>query len=321
MFSLPTPALLSAVSRLKPQPFDQELLALSADAKQPISLRLRALATMGSVKLDAATLELLSAAVLESGSAAARIQAAQMLARGSDAGLLHSKMQQLLAKAGPVELRELLPIIKAQKSEAAARPLVEALAKNPAVAAMQESIYRTLLSSFPPALFEQVLLPALTKASAASEAKRRRLPELAQRAARADAAAGKTHFLQGKGSCMACHQIGDKGRAIGPNLSAIGAIRTERDLLESILFPSHTLARDYEAHALETRRVSLVGVIRSHTAEGLILADAAGVEHALAHQDILSDTLLPTSLMPMGLDQTMPEQELLELVAYLRSLR
>ncbi|MCX6854466.1 MAG: c-type cytochrome, partial [Verrucomicrobia bacterium] len=154
-------------------------------------------------------------------------------------------------------------------------------------------------------------------------AKKRQLGPLAERAqATGNALRGADHFKAGKGSCIACHQIGDVGRAIGPDLSKIGAIRTERDLLESILFPSNTLARDYEAHAFETSdgQQSLV-IIKSHTAEGLLIVDVAGQEKTLPHSQILTEVTLPTSLMPMGLDATMPESELLDLVAYLRSLR
>jgi hypothetical protein len=49
--------------------------------------------------------------------------------------------------------------------------------------------------------------------------------------------------------------------------------------------------------------------------------DVAGQEKTLPHSQILTEVTLPTSLMPMGLDATMPESELLDLVAYLRSLR
>jgi hypothetical protein len=39
------------------------------------------------------------------------------------------------------------------------------------------------------------------------------------------------------------------------------------------------------------------------------------------HTKIVADTTLTTSLMPMGLDGTLTEQELCDLVAWLRSLR
>ncbi len=64
-----------------------------------------------------------------------------------------------------------------------------------------------------------------------------------------------------------------------------------------------------------------MAVIKSHTAEGLLVVDITGQEKNIPHQTITADTTLPTSLMPMGLDQTMPEAELLDLVAWLRSLK
>jgi putative heme-binding domain-containing protein len=62
-------------------------------------------------------------------------------------------------------------------------------------------------------------------------------------------------------------------------------------------------------------------VIKSHTAEGLLVQDVTGQEKSIPHGTITGNTTLTTSLMPMGLDQTMPENELLDLVAYLRSLK
>ena len=197
------------------------------------------------------------------------------------------------------------------------------MAKNPAIASQQESFYRTAFSDQPPEIFETIILPALRKANEVNDAKRRTLPLLADKAAASGHADdGRKIYESGKGTCIACHQIGDKGRPIGPNLSTIGAIRTERDLVESILFPSNTLARDYEAHVIETSSgETIVGVIKSHTAEGLLVVDVAGQEKNVPQTAITGDTTLTASLMPMGLDQTLNEQELLDLVKYLRSLK
>ncbi len=129
-------------------------------------------------------------------------------------------------------------------------------------------------------------------------------------------------FEEGKGACIACHRVGDKGRSIGPDLSKIGAIRTGRDLLESIIFPSNTLARDYEAHAIETADGTIVtGVVRGHSAEGLLVIDAAGQEINIPHQKVVSNTTLVESLMPVGLDAALGEVDLIDLVSYLQSLK
>ena len=48
-----------------------------------------------------------------------------------------------------------------------------------------------------------------------------------------------------------------------------------------------------------------MGVIKSHTAEGLLVVDVAGQEKTVPHTNIVADTTLTTSLMPMGLDGTL----------------
>ena len=254
---------------------------------------------------------------------AAKIQAAGMIAAAPMTKEQMPQIAPLLATVGPVELKTLLPLLKRHKDVEIAKTLAHEIAKNPAIASQQESLYRTALADLPPEIFETIILPAYNTAVAATEAKKRQLGPLADKViASGNASKGAQHFKIGKGTCIACHKIGDVGRPIGPDLSHIGAIRTERDLLESILFPSNTLARDYEAHVIETSDgQQTMGVIKSHTAEGLLVVDIAGQEKTVAHQTITGDTTLTTSLMPLGLDQTLPEPELLDLVAWLRSLK
>jgi putative heme-binding domain-containing protein len=316
--------LLDAIKNLKSPHFDTALQAIANDPKQPQSIRLKALDAMSTRKIVGETFTMVFEVLTKpESSAAAKIQAAAMLARASHAKEEQLRLAAAFATVGPIELKELLPLIRASKDEAVLRAMVTALAKNPAMSSLQESLYRTALADKPTDLFEKIVLPAYQKAMETTEAKKRLLGPLSDNAvARGDAKAGRAVFAAGKGTCIACHKIGDLGRAIGPDLSKIGAIRTERDLLESILFPSNTLARDYEAHIIETSGgETITGVIRSHTAEGLLVVDVAGQERNVPHGSITGNTTLTTSLMPMALDTTLTEQEMLDLVAYLRSLR
>jgi putative heme-binding domain-containing protein len=320
----PTPLVLDAIKKLKAPIFDAALQSIAADTKRPLSIRLKALDSATSVKLNGETFDMVKNVLADAASSsAAKIQAAGMLATAPIAKEQMSQIAPLLATVGPVELKTLLPLLKKSKEVEIVKTLAREIAKNPAIASQQESLYRTALADLPPEIFETIILPAYNKAVAATEAKKRQLGPLADKVvASGNAANGEKHFKAGKGTCIACHKIGDTGRAIGPDLTKIGAIRTERDLLESILFPSNTLARDYEAHIIETGDgQQTLGVIKSHTAEGLLVVDIAGQEKNIPHQQITGDTTLTTSLMPMGLDQTMPEGELLDLVAWLRSLK
>lgn len=315
---------LDAIKKLKSERFDVALQAMAGDSKRPLAVRLRALDSAKSVKLTGDTFTMVKGVLADAASsAAAKIQAAGMIASAPLKKEQLIEIAPLFATLGPVELKSLLPLVRKSKEVEVGRAIAAEIAKNPAIASQQESHYRTAFSDLPPDIFETIIHPAYEQAGVASEAKKRQLAPLADKAvASGDAKAGHAAFAAGKGTCIACHKIGEVGRAIGPDLSKIGAIRTERDLLESVLFPSNTLARDYEAHILETSDGQMtMGVIKSHTAEGLLVVDIAGQEKTLPHTQIVGDTTLPTSLMPMGLDQTMPEKDLLDLVAYLRSLR
>ncbi len=318
------PLLLDAIKRLPGHPFDQGLQLVADDANAALPVRLKALDAMKKFELTGSTLTMVRDTVANaSASPAARIQAASMLAAAPLDPAQQLNLAPLFAVAGPVELEKLLPLISKAKQVDIVRSHAEALSQNPSIASQQESAYRTAFSNHPPQIFETIVLPALNRASEAHEIKKRTLPSLAEQASRRGRISeGKAVYESGKGTCIACHRIGSLGRAIGPDLSKIGAIRTERDLLESILFPSSTLSRDHETHLIETSDgQSILGIIKSHTAEGLLVMDVAGQERSVSHAAIISNTQLPTSLMPMGLDQTMTQQDLLNLVVWLRSLQ
>lgn len=317
------PTVLAAVKKLRSPQFHDELETLAKDDKQPLTTRLRALDAMaGSQKLQPESFALLLKTLHDPAApTSAQIQAATMLGAAALTRDQQLELAPQFASLGPIELREAIRVINKTKDPEVGKAFAQALVNSPVLASVQESTFRTLFQSYPPDIFEQTLLPALHRADAAVEAQRRRLAPLAEKViAQGKPENGRKLFETGHGSCIACHQIGNVGRSIGPNLSHIGAIRREIDILESIMFPSATIARDYEAHSIETAGgETLVGIIKSHTAEGLLLVDLGGQEHNIRHDQITADTQLPTSLMPVGLDQTLSESELVDLVAFIRS--
>jgi putative heme-binding domain-containing protein len=320
----PSPSVLDAIKALGSDHFNERLMALAADRSRPLAIRLKALAAAQGVELKGEVFEFVRGVLSDGGSSpAAKIQAAEMLAAGPVKAETLRTIAPLFGSVGPVELKILIGMLRRVRDVDAARSVALALAQSPVLASRQESHYRQAFSGVPPEIFEDIVRPAYAKATEMLEAKRRGLSGLAAKAAvSGDMDAGSDHFAAGKGTCIACHRVGELGRAIGPDLTKIGAIRTERDLLESILFPSNTLARDYETHVIETDEGrQILGLIESHTAEGLLIVDAAGQKVSVSHEHIAGNTTLEMSLMPMGLDQTMSEQELLDLVAYLRSLK
>lgn len=320
---LPLSLLLDAIKRLKSVEFDRELQSISQSEKHTLSLRLKCLSALKTLRLSDVTFELLIDALGNPATpASARLLAANIFKEAPLSAEQAAKLPQVFSRAGPLELKPLTSILAKTQDSELVRKMTEGLSLNPSIASQQESVYRTALSSHPADIFESVLLPALQKANAQHQSKMFALAPLEERLNGAAPNLGRMAFEQGKGACIACHRVGDKGRSIGPDLSKIGAIRTGRDILESIIFPSNTLARDYEAHAIETADGTIItGVVRGHSAEGLLVIDAAGQEINIPHQKVLSNTTLAESLMPVGLDGALGEIDLINLVSYLQSLK
>ncbi len=64
-----------------------------------------------------------------------------------------------------------------------------------------------------------------------------------------------------------------------------------------------------------------IGLVTARSAAGITLTETSGHKRLIPQETIASDTQLTTSLMPPGLDALFSEQELLDLVAYLRALQ
>ena len=69
-----------------------------------------------------------------------------------------------------------------------------------------------------------------------------------------DVRRGQLVFHSEKAACYSCHAIGYRGGNVGPDLTRIGSVRSERDLLEAIVFPSVSFVRSFEPIAVATQR-------------------------------------------------------------------
>ena len=313
---------LDAIAKLQTDEFAAVLKDFYYDENRPIALRLKALSAglKKGAPIPDDGFTMLTRVLVDGTSISASIEAARVLGAAKLSTPQLMTLVKPISTLGPLELKEVIKAFRKFKDVETGSILANALKSAVALASLQESEVKTILSSYPPGVFE-IVAPALRQIAAEDGTRRRRLetlPALIASKGRADE--GRKVFETGKGSCVACHRIGEVGKLVGPNLSAIGQIRTERDLCEAILFPNATIVREFEPYVIETARGdSWLGTIRRRTLDTVVLADAAGQEHPIARDQIASMQMLSTSLMPGGLDRMLTEQELLDLVAYLRS--
>jgi putative heme-binding domain-containing protein len=120
--------------------------------------------------------------------------------------------------------------------------------------------------------------------------------------------------------CSVCHRVGDVGHEVGPKLETLKT-RGPEFILTNVLDPNREVNpawRDYIATT--TDGVSYNGVVISETAVSITLRRSEAKETALARAEI--DTLSDTgrSLMPEGLDKSIPPQAMADLIAWIMEL-
>jgi putative heme-binding domain-containing protein len=149
-----------------------------------------------------------------------------------------------------------------------------------------------------------------------------RLQQLMGTLAAGDVRRGQLVFHSEKAACYSCHQIGYRGGNVGPDLTRIGSVRSQRDLLEAIVYPSASFVRSFEPVAVATNDGKVYnGLIRGESADELVLATGVNQESKIARREI--DEIRPgtVSVMPAGLDQQLAPQELADLIAFLQACR
>jgi putative membrane-bound dehydrogenase-like protein len=128
--------------------------------------------------------------------------------------------------------------------------------------------------------------------------------------------------IKNDAACLKCHIVNGVGGKVGPELSVIGSKASRENLLESILYPSRAIAHQYSTFIVETKDgKTITGVIGEETPTYIVLRDANANEHKIATSAIESKAESPISLMPADLILHLPENDLIDLVEYLYSLK
>ena len=100
------------------------------------------------------------------------------------------------------------------------------------------------------------------------------------------------------------------------------AIRSERDLLEAIVYPSASIARYHETVNVLTRDGTVVsGLLVRETVREMFLSSAEGVVQSVEYENIQQARYSSTSLMPEGFDKILTPEEIADLVAFLKASR
>jgi putative membrane-bound dehydrogenase-like protein len=303
---------------------DTALMDLATTTNLPAELRLTALRAVlpRQPQLRSTTYQFLLTQIGRSSPPGSRLAAAELLgrARWVDSENDPGSLLALLRADRLISTSTLLPLLLQSQGkglDAALQHLAEAAERGWQPTDKELQMIRKRLSTEANGDFTRLTLQLEQRATR----QREQIETYMDLLAGGDRERGRKWFSE-KGGCIACHRVAVAGAVLGPDLTRIGAIRSGRDLLESIVLPSASFAQGYETFTVILRNgEELTGVRVRQDDDGFVLREASGREVRLEPDQVQSAERGKVSLMPEGLLSAMTREEIRDLLAYLQSLK
>jgi putative membrane-bound dehydrogenase-like protein len=138
-----------------------------------------------------------------------------------------------------------------------------------------------------------------------------------------DASKGRAIFAKATANaCASCHRVQGQGQWVGPDLSTIGTKYGKEELLRSILYPSAAIGYNFKSNvlALADGR-TLTGLVVEEAPDRIVLKTADGKRQTIKPADVEDRKISEVSLMPEGLAEAMSDGDLVDLLAFLTTLK
>ena len=121
--------------------------------------------------------------------------------------------------------------------------------------------------------------------------------------------------------CLICHAQGGRGGQIGPALDGLGHTGLEA-ILRNLVAPSAAMEASYRTFRVITTEGDLIeGFLAAQDATSVTLRIPGGAERRIERTALRSAGYLRRSLMPAGLLDGLANDQIRDLLSYLRSLR
>jgi putative membrane-bound dehydrogenase-like protein len=131
-----------------------------------------------------------------------------------------------------------------------------------------------------------------------------------------DPARGRQSFSK---ICAACHQLGDLGQQVGPDLASVGD-KSPEGLLIAILDPNRAVEARYVNYTAATKNgQTFTGLLASETGNSITLIGQDGKKQVLLRSELEELASTGKSLMPEGIEKDLKPQDVADLIAFVRS--
>ena len=135
-----------------------------------------------------------------------------------------------------------------------------------------------------------------------------------------DPVRGKGVFDSKEASCLKCHTLEGTERRAGPDLRSISDKYGREQLIQAVLEPNATIHPDYGTIIVTTVEGKVhTGVLYKRSQTELQLLDIEGKRVQIPVAQIETEKRSGTSLMPIGLQKQVNEQQFADLIAYLET--
>ena len=147
------------------------------------------------------------------------------------------------------------------------------------------------------------------------------LPQVQTKLTGRDFERGRRMFSQA--ACFKCHRFAGQGGIVGPDLTGAGRRFNDLNLLESLVEPSKVVSDQYEATTfiLDSGKVVTGRIVNLNGDTYMVSENMLDPGNLTSVNVNEIDETLPSkvSMMPKGLLDTLTQEEILDLVAYLRA--
>lgn len=148
------------------------------------------------------------------------------------------------------------------------------------------------------------------------------LPPVAELATRSGNAVHGMELFKNKATCIKCHKVRGEGKEVGPDLSEIGSKLSKEAMFVSILDPSAGISHNYETYSAILDSGNIVSGLKvSETDDSVTIRSAESIDKIIPKNEIEELIKSSVSLMPADLQKTMSEQELVDVVEFISTLK